>query len=199
MAIDCKHNRRMLIQGSSGSAGRDRVYLCPDCGEFTVSAEKDGAHFNLKFSLYSNAALIAASQSVARQKGADLQKKLNKRVWKPLDLGHLRLYEVRLYWCMTSGRQGKEVYIVAADSPNQTPNSAANQIRRQYADTYDSNPLMSWWNVEGYPLQVLQPLEWSENGISLFNFHLLEAIRRLQGSGLVDDELTQIMADEDVK
>lgn len=88
-----------------------------------------------------------------------------KREWKPLDLAPgFRLYEVVLSWCLKSGRQGAERYIVAADSPNQTPHSAANEIRRIYAESYDNNPEMSYWNVKGYALNVLQPAAWFRDG-----------------------------------
>jgi hypothetical protein len=84
-----------------------------------------------------------------------------KRVWQPLDLAPgFRLYEVKLLWCLKDGRQGTESYIVAADSPNQTPNSAANQIKKIYGESYDNNPLMSYWDVKGYALNVLQPADW---------------------------------------
>jgi len=84
-----------------------------------------------------------------------------KRVWQPLDLAPgFRLYEVVLDWCLKDGRHGCERYVVAADSPNQTPHSAANQIRQIYGENYDANPEMSYWDVKGYPLNVLQPEGW---------------------------------------
>lgn len=84
-----------------------------------------------------------------------------KRVWKPIDLAPgFRLYEVVLSWCLKDGKEGRERYVVAADSPNQTPHSAANQIKKIYAEGYDNNPHMRWWDVKGYALNVLQPAEW---------------------------------------
>lgn len=84
-----------------------------------------------------------------------------KRVWQPLDLApNFRLYEVVLSWCLKGGRQGRERYIVAADSPNQTPNSAANQIKKIYGEGFDNNPEMSYWDAQGFALNVLQPEAW---------------------------------------
>jgi hypothetical protein len=88
-----------------------------------------------------------------------------KREFKPLDLAPgFRLYEAVLSWCLKDGRQGSERYVVAADSPNQTPHSAANEIRRIYAESYDNNPQMSYWDVKGYALNVLQPVGWFRDG-----------------------------------
>lgn len=92
-----------------------------------------------------------------------------KREWKPLDLAPgFRLYEVVLSWQLKDGQHGRRRYIVAADSPNQTPHSAANEIKKIYGESYDSNPLMSFWDVKGYPLNVLQPADWFRDGEQCF-------------------------------
>lgn len=169
---DCKHHRAVFLQGARGSGGREHSDVCADCGQFHVFGDDgEGHHFNLRFSLWSSAALIAASQSYRRlQTGKETER---QRVWKPLDFGQLRLYKAVLSWEQKGGRRGREHYIVAADSPNQTPHSAANLIKQMYAESYDGNPQISHWDVKGYALNVLQPLEWTENGIVLLNEELL--------------------------
>jgi hypothetical protein len=174
--FDCEHRRTHLIKYGRGQGDIEHVSICLDCGEINVSAVKEGVRFNTRFHLWSSLSLIAASQATRKSNLSPEEKR--KRVWKPLDFAHLRLYEVVLSWQAKGGKRGRERYIVAADSPNQTPQSAANQIRKIYAESYDSNPEMSYWHVQGYPLQVLQPLEWTENGITLFNQELISAVRR---------------------
>jgi hypothetical protein len=165
-----------MIQYNRGQDHSELIKICLDCGEIVVSALKEGVRFNIGFHLWSSKSLIAASQAISKSELSPEERR--KRIWKPLDFAHLRLYEVILFWCLKSGRGGRERYIVAADSPNQTPNSAANQIRKIYAESYDANPEISYWHVQGYPLQVLQPREWTENGITQFNEELIAAVRR---------------------
>jgi hypothetical protein len=180
MMIDCKHNRTLLITGSRGSGGRENAYICADCGEIHVFADSEGKHFSMHFSLYGSAHLIAASQAHRRlAKDVPEGERLSTRVWKPLDFGHLRLYKVLLSWSTNDHREYQEQFIVAADSPNQSPQSAANLIKKIYAETYENNSQIAHWDVKGYPLQVLQPLEWTENGISLLNEDLRVATERM--------------------
>lgn len=178
MGFDCKHNRTVFIQGGRGMGEHESVSVCADCGEFLISAEKGGVRFSVNFSLHSNQALIAASQSITSL-NRDAPPKRG-RVCKPLDFAHLRLYQVHLDWCLQSGRQGRETFIVAADSPNQSPQSAANLIKKAYAESYDNNPQMSYWGVHGYALNVLQPAEWTDNGIVFLNTKAIEALHELR-------------------
>jgi hypothetical protein len=171
--LDCQHVTT-LIQSSHGSGGEECVSVCRRCGEIQVTATKDGVHFSTHFHLANSYLLIAASQAYRLNNDREAKDVLGKTVSKPLDFGHLRLYQVRLHWCLKSGRQGTDSYVVAADSPNQTTHSAANQIRELYKESYDNNPDMSYWDVQGYALNVVQPLSWVESGITLLNLEFEE-------------------------
>jgi hypothetical protein len=84
-----------------------------------------------------------------------------KRVWKPLDVGGQRLYEVYLYR-QIKGKQGQHVktYVVAADSPS----NAAKLIEERHEESLNNNPEISEWYVQGFALNILQPEEWWESG-----------------------------------
>lgn len=172
--LGCDH-LTTLIRSSHGSGGDEHISVCRRCGEIQVSATKDGVHFSTHFHLANSYLLIAASQAYRLNSDREVEDVLGKTVSKPLDFGHLRLYQVRLHWCMKDGRKGTDSYVVAADSPNQTPHSAANQIRDIYKEGYDNNPEMSYWDVKGYALNVVQPLSWTTNGICLINLEFEEA------------------------
>lgn len=171
--FDCDH-LTTLIQSRHGSGGDEHVSVCRRCGEIQITATKDGVHFSTHFHLANSYLLIAASQAYRLSNDREAENVLGKTVSKPLDFGRLRLYQVRLHWSMKNGRQGTDSYVVAADSPNQSPNSAANQIRELYKLGYDNNPEMSYWDVQGYALNVVQPLSWTTNGITLLNLELEE-------------------------
>ena len=67
-----------------------------------------------------------------------------KREFRPLDLAPgFRLDEVILSWRLKGGREASEQYVVAANSPNQTPHSAANEVKRLDGESYDNNPEVS--------------------------------------------------------
>lgn len=173
---ECEHYSYHL-KSSHGSNGDETVSICLRCGEISVVAQKQGVHFKTTFGLYTPHSLLAASQALRWYRG---QTSVEGRVWKPLDFAHLRLYQVLLHWRVNprdeaherqlraAGKlEGNEFYIVAADSPNQSPHSAARLIREIYKDSYDNNPEISYWDVKGYALNVLQPRAWAENGIEL--------------------------------
>lgn len=201
--MGCEHRNRSLIRSYRGTGRMEHVTLCRDCGRFDVTIEKDGVRVSTSFDLPSNESLIAASRAVTD--AGITPKECRERVWKPLDFAQLRLYEVRLGWQLKDGKRGKEAFIVAADSPNQTPQSAANLIRKIYAESYDSNPLISDWYVQGYALNVLQPRAWTENGISMFNNELISAVRRYLNADPVEQvaewqmayqEMVKLVAEE---
>lgn len=172
--IGCEHYTT-LIQSRHSSNGEETVAICRRCGEIQVSATKQGVHFSTTFHLVNDDLLIAASQAYRLANDRDAKDVLGKTISKPLDFGRLRLYQVRLYWCLKDQKgEGTEYFVVAADSPNQTPHSAANQIRDLYKEAYDSNPDILYWAAKGYALNVLQPLSWSENGIRLLERSFFE-------------------------
>jgi hypothetical protein len=171
--LGCDHYT-VMIQSACGSGGDEHVSVCKRCGVIEVTATKDGVHFKTHFHLVNNYLLIAASQAYRLSNDRDAQDVLGKTVSKPLDFAHLRLYQVLLNWRMKDGKEGTERYVVAADSPNQTPHSAANQIRALYRESYDNNPEMAWWDAYGYALNVLQPLSWTINGIQLLDLEFSE-------------------------
>lgn len=75
-----------------------------------------------------------------------------KRVWKPLDVGGLRLYEVLATY--PSARQPTR-YVVAASAPR----DAVRYVDRCFAGV-EPQPATA-----GFALNVLQPAEWWENGV----------------------------------
>ena len=78
-----------------------------------------------------------------------------RREWKPLDVGGLRLYEVRVYF--TNHPQWNEHHVIAAKSPTH----AAEIYERIHKDTH-------WIEkpyIKGYALNVLQPSDWWDEGV----------------------------------
>lgn len=171
--LGCEHITT-LIQSCHGSSGEETVTVCRRCGVIEVRAYQSGVRFSTSFHLASSYLLIAASQAYRLCNERDAEDVLGKTTSKPLDFAHLRLYQVRLHWCMKDGTKGTEYYVVAADSPNQSDRSAANQIRELYKESYDNNPELSYWDVRGYALNVLQPLSWTANGISVLEQEFAE-------------------------
>lgn len=85
-----------------------------------------------------------------------------KRVWKPLDIGGLRLYKVkRTYIWKPDGKNHTEVSIVAATSPG----SAAGIIQRLFAESDKNNEYTQAVTYRGFALDVFIPQSWWENGI----------------------------------
>lgn len=84
-----------------------------------------------------------------------------ERVWKPLDVGGLRLYDVILH-CQWTGETGtrRKHYPVLARSPSH----AAKLVEGIYRETYDNNQNISCWYVTGHALNILMPAEWWEMG-----------------------------------
>lgn len=76
-------------------------------------------------------------------------------VWKPLDIGGLRLYRVTVEDA-ASANQGLTHYIVLETSPE-----AAAKLIATIHPTWDG------WIVRGHPIDVLMPKEWWEDGIPL--------------------------------
>lgn len=72
-----------------------------------------------------------------------------KRVWKPLDVGGLRLYRVAVY--AVGGREGKDV-IVAAKRP-------------RHAEELMSRIYPPGFTISAYPLSVYQPVGWWTEGV----------------------------------
>jgi hypothetical protein len=189
---NCKHKQLLISMTSSPSDDSNTtISICSKCGEFKVSQNKDGENSVVTFSLYSNAALIAASQAIYQHESDKVEQ--GKRVWKPLDVAHLRLYEVVLCWQGKHTSKGKETYLVFADSPNQTAQSAAKQIEKIHKEIYDQNPMIESWWIEGFSTEVLQPIEWTENGVSLFNHKLIDAVRRLLNGEDTKAELAELV------
>ncbi len=95
-----------------------------------------------------------------------------KRIWKPINVGCLRLYEVRLYWYppikekpsqieLYKAQHGfVEIFVVASTAPRR----AAELIENIYREAYDNNPNVSHWYVKGLALNVNQPEEWKDEG-----------------------------------
>jgi hypothetical protein len=85
-----------------------------------------------------------------------------KRVWKPIGVGGLRLYQVVLHY-QVKGRQKeyRQYYIVAADSPR----DAAKLVEDIKKEAMDGNGEIVYWHVRGEALNVLQPAEWWDHGV----------------------------------
>lgn len=163
----CEQPIRMLVGGGRGSERRENISVCRSCGEFSIFVEEKGHFVRSRFSLHSSAVLIAASQGYRReQTGATMTSV--ERIWKPLDFGHSRLYHVILTW-KTTGKPSNRYrhFTVAGDSPSH----AASLIRQLYKESFESpaqlegEDKLEWWDVRGEALNVLQPKDWTENGI----------------------------------
>ncbi len=85
-----------------------------------------------------------------------------KRVWKPLDVGGLRLYKVkrRFIW-KPDGKGHVEESIVAAS----TPRAAASIIERIYTESDKQNTYCENITYTGYALDVLMPESWWRDGV----------------------------------
>jgi hypothetical protein len=178
---DCAHHRNLFLQGSLGSGGRESVNVCRDCGQFHIVADREGVHFSLRFSLWGSDALIAASQKYRAAIRGDIDEGLSKRVWKPLDFAGLRLYRVVLSYTLKNfnpPRTTTKHYIVAATRPRE----AASLVEDEVRESYEGNSDIAYWNVAGYPVEVLQPIEWTENGISILNEGWLARILELEAA-----------------
>lgn len=62
--LDCKHNRMHLIQESRSGPPplRESVWICRDCGQFSVSGWKDGVTYRVEFTLSTRASVEAAGR-----------------------------------------------------------------------------------------------------------------------------------------
>jgi hypothetical protein len=177
MSYDCKHNRTLLITGSLGPDGRTHADICADCGEIHVFGESEGQHFSMRFSLYGSAQLIAASQAYRRLvEEIPESEKLSQRVSKPLDFGYWRLYQVILTYNLKEETHNRRKYFVVAAT---APSRAATIIEQAYSETMNQ-PHIDNWNVSGHALNVLQPLEWTENGMALLNEEAQAEIEKLK-------------------
>lgn len=165
--INCEHNPT-LIAGGRSSEEHYRVSVCRNCGEFRLTADKDGVHFAINFSLYGSYELLAASQAhrlITMPDTADEQI-AGKRIWRPLDFAQKRLYFVLRSWDIKDekGQKNfKDNHIVAA----QAPAHAAALIESMYKKQYEADKRVVFHHSQGFPLQVLQPLSWTVNGIRL--------------------------------
>ena len=80
-----------------------------------------------------------------------------KRVWKPIGVGGMRLYRVKVVWTPSGTKDGhKEDYIVAANAPRH----AAQLIEEMYKEAAYPPTI-----VTGEALNVYQPADWWESGI----------------------------------
>lgn len=180
----CERSNHQLITGGSGSGGRQNVTVCRSCGIFSVSADQNGEHISLKFRLWDSELLwIAASQGHRRMRTGELAP--TGRTWKPLDFAHQRLYHVILNYAEITKEGDKPDrerhrtlhYTVAASAPRH----AASLIEDIYRDEFNARKEagdIAWWNAQGRPLNVYQPVDWRENGIWLLNDELLEALEK---------------------
>jgi hypothetical protein len=177
--LDCGHRRTLFLQGAFGSNGPESVSVCRDCGQFKIFADRKGVHFSINFSLWGCDALIAASQTWRTALKGETAEQLSTRVWKPLDFAGLRLYHVVLRFETKVGDQrarGNKHFTVAATAPRR----AAAIIEQMCKSSYEDHPNIAYWSVDGYPLEVLQPLEWTENGISILNIDWLRRVEQLE-------------------
>lgn len=171
--LDCDHTPTILT-GSRGSNGTSRVTVCVKCGQFDIHAEKDGVNFSETFSLYGSYELLAASQAHRLMTTPDAES-ANRRIWKPIDLAHERLYHVIRSWDVKddSGTHNhKDNHIVAAQSPSH----AAALVEATYEEAYKADERIVFHHSQGFPLNVLQPLSWSANGIQLLNMEFDEGL-----------------------
>jgi anti-sigma factor RsiW len=79
-----------------------------------------------------------------------------KRVWKPLDVGGFRLYEVTARY-VPRPQEEKQAFIVPAKSPS----DAARLIREMYERAGQGG----YWDVFGKALNVYVPETWWTNGV----------------------------------
>jgi hypothetical protein len=78
----------------------------------------------------------------------------HRRVWKPLDVGGLRLYEVRVYFA--NHPQWNERHVVAAKSPMH----AADIYKRIHSDAvWIEEPY-----IKGFALNINMPADWWDKG-----------------------------------
>lgn len=74
--LDCKHRNRQLVSAMS-SVGNERpdqshhVYICLDCGEFTVHTRVGGVHATVSFALATEASVAAAGKWLEELKDED--------------------------------------------------------------------------------------------------------------------------------
>jgi hypothetical protein len=61
---DCKHGRTEFIQSTRSSPPpyREYVYVCRDCGQFTVVATRNGEHIRVEFTLSTPEGIEAAGR-----------------------------------------------------------------------------------------------------------------------------------------
>lgn len=85
---------------------------------------------------------------------------MSKRVWKPVDIGGLRLYEVTQTF--PNRPNWKRDFVVAAHSPSE----AARIVEASYEGAMFKDGIQP--NYRGYALNVCQPAEWAEEGIPCF-------------------------------
>ena len=83
-----------------------------------------------------------------------------KRVWKPLDVGRLRLYKVKQYFIWKDGTQETEQFAVLAKSPS----GAAKLVQDIYSG-YDWSSEITSVTYRGFPFDVLMPESWWQEGI----------------------------------
>lgn len=167
----CDNPNTHLISGGRSAERHETVTVCERCGHFSVRIEEKGVHVSTGFKLYSQLSLIAASQTYRSTKTE--QPVEIKRVWKPLDLAHRRLYDVVLSYQEKGSERSRRIHYTVAST---APRHAAELVRNIYKDFYENKERFTWWDVHGQALNVLQPLDWTENGISLLNHELLDAV-----------------------
>lgn len=83
-----------------------------------------------------------------------------KRVWKPLDVGGLRLYEVYQYFNYRDGTMQFKTFVVLANSPSE----ASSFIEKIYKDSQWLDSIRSV-DYKGFPLNILMPESWWIDGI----------------------------------
>ena len=80
------------------------------------------------------------------------------RVWKPLSVGGLRLYQVRRqYLGEPHGGDDEQRFVVAANSPTH----AAQLIHKIYADAGQTEKFL----ITGRAMNVYMPQDWWEDGV----------------------------------
>jgi len=85
-----------------------------------------------------------------------------KRVWKPLDVGGLRLYKVkrRLLWKPDNSNHVEQFIVLA-----KKPSHAAKLIQGIFQEADKENKYIQNITYMGYALEVLMPRSWWNDGI----------------------------------
>jgi hypothetical protein len=83
---------------------------------------------------------------------------IRPRVWKPLDVGGKRLYEVVEIWPRADGREHRNRSLVVATSPSAAVEAFARHVYRDIPE--QDRPI-----VFANAINVLMPKSWWEDGV----------------------------------